>query len=54
MVRLESLVPATNGSTRFPMNWHKQWNQSWLANSELKASPSGKTNGLGTEFLTVS
>ncbi len=54
MARLETLVPPTNGSTRFPTNWHKQWNPSWLGNSELTASQSGKTNGLGPEFLTVS
>jgi len=53
-VRLESLVPTTNGATRFPTNWHKQWNLSWLGNSELTASQSGKTTGVGSEFLTVS
>jgi hypothetical protein len=36
------------------MNWLCKWNRSWLANSEPAASQSGKTNGLGTEFLRVS
>jgi hypothetical protein len=54
MVRLETLVPPTNGSIRFSMNWHKQWNRSWLGNCVKMASLCGKTNGLGPEFLTVS
>ena len=54
MARLESFVPLTNTATRFPLNWHKRWNPNWLGNSELTAPQSGKTNGLGPEFLRVS
>ena len=33
----------TNTSTRFPMNWHSRWSQSWRGNCAPTASPSGRT-----------